>query len=61
MENELQALLDRENVKSTVEGRLKKPYSIWLKIKRKNITFEQLSDIMAFRIILNSSHYCYQA
>ena len=53
--------MEKENIKSKVEGRLKKPYSIWLKIKNKNITFEQLSDIMAFRIILNSSHYCYQA
>ncbi|MBG76747.1 MAG: GTP pyrophosphokinase rsh [Alphaproteobacteria bacterium MarineAlpha5_Bin12] len=61
IQNNLKNLLEKENIKSKVEGRLKKPYSIWLKIKNKNITFEQLSDIMAFRIILNSSHYCYQA
>ena len=51
----------KEGINSKVEGRLKNPYSIWLKIKTKNITFEQLSDIMAFRIIVNSSRYCYQA
>ena len=57
----LQLLLNKEGINSKVEGRLKNPYSIWLKIKTKNITFEQLSDIMAFRIIVNSSRYCYQA
>ena len=61
IKNSLKKLLDKEGIQSRIEGRLKNPYSIWLKIKRKNITFEQLSDIMAFRIILNSSHYCYQA
>ena len=61
IKNSLLRLLDKEGIKSEVEGRLKNPYSIWLKIKRKNITFEQLSDIMAFRIIVNSSRYCYQA
>ena len=56
----LQKTLSKEGIKSKIDGRLKNPYSIWLKIKRKNITFEQLSDIMAFRIIVNSSRSCYQ-
>tara|TARA_Y100000590_G_scaffold337398_1_gene384350 strand:- start:6963 stop:9092 length:2130 start_codon:yes stop_codon:yes gene_type:complete len=57
----LKNILNVEGLESNVEGRLKNPYSIWLKIKRKHITFEQLSDIMAFRIIVNSSRTCYQA
>lgn len=52
-------LLIKEGLDSIVEGRLKNPYSIWLKIKQKNISFEQLSDIMAFRIVVNSSRTCY--
>ena len=44
-----------------VSGRLKAPYSIWMKMQRKAIEFEQLSDVMAFRIIVPSLGDCYQA
>ncbi|MBI1207075.1 MAG: RelA/SpoT family protein [Azospirillum sp.] len=46
---------------AVVTGREKSPYSIWQKLQRKNVTFEQLSDIMAFRIIVDSVEHCYQA
>ena len=46
---------------ATVNGREKAPYSIWIKMQRKNIAFEQLSDIMAFRVIVDSIEQCYQA
>ncbi|HAX91074.1 MAG TPA: bifunctional (p)ppGpp synthetase/guanosine-3',5'-bis(diphosphate) 3'-pyrophosphohydrolase, partial [Rhodospirillaceae bacterium] len=45
----------------TVEGREKKPYSIWRKMNKKDIGFEQLSDIMAFRILVPNIESCYQA
>lgn len=44
-----------------VSGRLKSPYSIWRKMQKKNITLEQLSDIMAFRIHVSNVAECYQA
>ncbi|MGE4482640.1 RelA/SpoT family protein [Acidocella sp.] len=44
-----------------IAGREKSPYSIWQKMKRRNVTFEQLSDIMAFRIIVPSRAECYVA
>ncbi|MFO7482253.1 RelA/SpoT family protein [Oceanibaculum nanhaiense] len=44
-----------------VFGREKSPFSIWEKMKRKNVSFEQLSDIMAFRIVVDSVEQCYQA
>ncbi|MBU2090237.1 MAG: bifunctional (p)ppGpp synthetase/guanosine-3',5'-bis(diphosphate) 3'-pyrophosphohydrolase, partial [Alphaproteobacteria bacterium] len=44
-----------------VSGREKSPYSIWEKMKRKNVSFEQLSDIMAFRVLVGSIEQCYQA
>ncbi len=44
-----------------VYGREKAPYSIWNKMQRKNVSFEQLSDIMAFRIVVDSIEKCYQA
>src|SRR3546814_9610886 len=44
-----------------VSGRMKTPYSVWRKMQRKNITFEQLSDIMAFRVVVGSLGDCYHA
>lgn len=44
-----------------VTGREKSPYSIWEKMKRRNVAFEQLSDIMAFRIIVPHREACYAA
>jgi GTP pyrophosphokinase len=44
-----------------LSGREKSPYSIWEKMQRRNVAFEQLSDIMAFRIIVPSRESCYVA
>ena len=43
-----------------ISGRLKKPYSIWQKLSLRGITFDQISDIMAFRIIVKTIPQCYQ-
>ncbi len=42
-----------------VMGREKSPFSIWEKMQRRNVAFEQLSDIMAFRILVPSRDACY--
>ena len=44
-----------------VFGREKSVYSIWRKLEHKSVSFEQLSDIMAFRLIVDSVEECYQA
>lgn len=44
-----------------VSGREKTPYSIWQKMQKKNVGFEQLSDIMAFRVIVDNVEDCYRA
>ncbi len=44
-----------------IMGREKSPYSIWEKMHRRNIAFEQLSDIMAFRIVVQTKADCYAA
>jgi GTP pyrophosphokinase len=44
-----------------IKGREKTPYSIWRKMQTKNVSFEQLADIMAFRIIVDDIAQCYQA
>ena len=56
---ELQGNLTEYRMKSSVFGREKSPYSIWRKMQRQNIGFEQLSDIMAFRIIVDNIEACY--
>ena len=58
---ELREVLAQSGIKADVEGREKAPYSIWRKMQRKNVAFEQLSDIMAFRILVDSIEHCYQA
>src|SRR5690349_19734977 len=58
---ELKRVLAEQGVEATISGREKSPYSIWRKMQRKNIGFEQLSDIMAFRIVVNDVAQCYQA
>lgn len=44
-----------------IMGREKSPYSIWLKMQKKNVTFEALSDVMAFRVIVPEKAQCYAA
>jgi guanosine-3',5'-bis(diphosphate) 3'-pyrophosphohydrolase len=44
-----------------VFGREKSPYSIWRKLQRKSIGFSQMSDIYAFRVIVDSEEDCYRA
>jgi guanosine-3',5'-bis(diphosphate) 3'-pyrophosphohydrolase len=59
---ELQQSLEDAGLKNfNISGRIKTPYSVWKKMEKKNITFEQLSDIMAFRIIVNDVRDCYHA
>jgi len=58
---ELKHTLDGAGIEAWISGREKTPYSIWRKMQRKNISFEQLSDIMAFRIVVNDVGACYQA
>ncbi len=58
---ELGKVLTDAGVQCVVSGREKTPYSIWRKMQKKRMEFEQLSDIMAFRIIVDDVTACYQA
>ncbi|CAO5675231.1 MAG: GTP pyrophosphokinase rsh [Holosporales bacterium] len=44
-----------------ISGREKSALSVWRKMQLKNISFEQISDIMAFRIVVENKAECYQA
>ncbi|MBR45328.1 MAG: bifunctional (p)ppGpp synthetase/guanosine-3',5'-bis(diphosphate) 3'-pyrophosphohydrolase [Rhodospirillaceae bacterium] len=57
----LRDMLAGHRLRATVEGREKRLYSIWRKMEVKNVAFEQLSDIVAFRIIVEEAADCYQA
>jgi guanosine-3',5'-bis(diphosphate) 3'-pyrophosphohydrolase len=59
--SELKAKLAEGGLTAAVSGREKTPNSIWRKMQRKNVGFEQLSDIMAFRVVVESAEQCYQA
>ena len=58
---ELQETLTKAGITAEVSGREKTPYSIWRKMQQKNVGFEQLSDIMAFRVVVDSVEQCYHA
>ncbi len=51
----------RRGIKVDVKGRQKAPYSIWKKMERRSIAFEQLSDIYGFRILVDTVANCYAA
>lgn len=57
----LKLLLSRQGIEGDVSGREKHPYSIWKKMAERHISFEQLSDIMAFRVLVPDEEACYTA
>ncbi len=61
IEVELVKTLKEGGLAAQVSGREKTPYSIWRKMQNKNVSFEQLADIMAFRVIVTDVTQCYQA
>ncbi|MDP2334551.1 MAG: bifunctional (p)ppGpp synthetase/guanosine-3',5'-bis(diphosphate) 3'-pyrophosphohydrolase [Reyranella sp.] len=61
IEAELVKTLKDGGLDAQIQGREKTPYSIWRKMQTKNVSFEQLADIMAFRIIVDDIAQCYQA
>jgi len=58
---ELTSQLKEAGIAADVTGREKTRYSIWRKMQRKNVAFEQLSDIMAFRVVVENVEQCYHA
>ncbi|BAQ47271.1 MULTISPECIES: bifunctional (p)ppGpp synthetase/guanosine-3',5'-bis(diphosphate) 3'-pyrophosphohydrolase [Methylobacterium] len=61
IERDLVAKLANAGITATVKGRQKRPYSIWSKMERKSVAFEQLSDIFGFRVIVDTVDTCYRA
>ncbi len=56
----LKTVLERAGVEAEISGREKHPYSIFRKMSERHISFEQLSDVMAFRAIVPTEEDCYR-
>jgi guanosine-3',5'-bis(diphosphate) 3'-pyrophosphohydrolase len=53
--------LAEAGLKVEVSGREKHPFSIWTKMAERHVSFEQITDIMAFRVLTNDVSDCYRA
>lgn len=51
--------LNKADIKAEVSGRVKHIYSIWRKMKKKNLSFDQLYDIRALRVLVETNAQCY--
>ncbi|GLH75713.1 GTP pyrophosphokinase [Bradyrhizobium sp. SSBR45G] len=61
IESQLSRKFRDHGLTARVFGRRKRPFSIWTKMERKSIGFEQLSDIFGFRVIMPDLESCYRA
>ena len=59
--NQLTAQLQANNIDADVKGRAKHIYSIWAKMQKKGLEFDQLFDVRAVRVLVNSIQDCYAA
>lgn len=53
--------MEENSIPARVEGRIKRPYSIWQKLRRRQIGIEEVYDLLAVRIITDSEKNCYAA
>ncbi|MEX0853901.1 MAG: bifunctional (p)ppGpp synthetase/guanosine-3',5'-bis(diphosphate) 3'-pyrophosphohydrolase [Bauldia sp.] len=61
IERELSERFARAGISAEVSGREKRPYAIFRKMERKAVSFEQLSDIIGFRVVVGAVEECYGA
>jgi GTP pyrophosphokinase len=59
--DQIKRKLAEEGLDAWVYGRAKRPFSIWRKLQTKKLSFEQLSDIFGFRVIVGATPDCYRA
>ncbi|MBI1941782.1 MAG: bifunctional (p)ppGpp synthetase/guanosine-3',5'-bis(diphosphate) 3'-pyrophosphohydrolase [Acidobacteria bacterium] len=57
----VEAKMKEQGIPAHVEGRIKRLYSIWAKLKRQHITIEQVYDLLALRIVTDTVRNCYGA
>ena len=60
LSSEIDTFLKQNRIDSKIYGREKTPFSIWRKVQKKRVSLEQITDIIGFRIILESIDDCYK-
>ncbi|WP_026318719.1 RelA/SpoT family protein [Amorphus coralli] len=60
IESDLTTRLAENGMQARVSGREKRPYSIFRKMQRKSVSFEQLSDLYGFRVVVDTIDDCYR-
>ncbi|MCB0089551.1 MAG: bifunctional (p)ppGpp synthetase/guanosine-3',5'-bis(diphosphate) 3'-pyrophosphohydrolase, partial [Caldilineaceae bacterium] len=58
---ELERELSKQDIQAEVTGRPKHIYSIWRKMQRKGVNFEQIYDVHGFRVVVENEAQCYAA
>lgn len=61
IEKAMSSLFEKNGIKAVVKSRQKKPWSVFRKMETKALSFEQLSDIFGFRVVVDSIEDCYRA
>lgn len=61
IEHALKDLFEKHEIKAQVTSRQKKPFSVFRKMEAKALSFEQLSDIFGFRVVVGTIEDCYRA
>ncbi len=61
IEAALSAIFIKNGIRADVKSRQKKPWSVFRKMEAKALSFEQLSDILGFRVIVDTNEDCYRA
>jgi len=60
LERILQEAVSRQGVPARVQGRMKHLYSLYQKMERKQLDFNDIYDLVAFRVIVEDMSACYQ-
>ncbi len=61
IEKDLSEIFEKNGIKASVKSRQKKPWSVFRKMETKGLSFEQLSDIFGFRVMVDTMQDCYRA
>jgi guanosine-3',5'-bis(diphosphate) 3'-pyrophosphohydrolase len=61
IETAMSGLFEKHAIKASVKSRQKKPWSVFRKMEAKALSFEQLSDIFGFRVVVDTVEDCYRA
>ncbi|RWC26218.1 MAG: bifunctional (p)ppGpp synthetase/guanosine-3',5'-bis(diphosphate) 3'-pyrophosphohydrolase [Mesorhizobium sp.] len=61
IEKALSTLFEKHAINANVKSRQKKPWSVFRKMEAKALSFEQLSDIFGFRVVVDTVEDCYRA